>query len=132
LKPIEKNIRMFPTYYQVRITRDKHPYRLKFKFTEDTQEDALNKARNFVAEYRDTLKNGNGVFNRKLHTNNTSGTPGICRQTKSKSGNPFWEAFWYEGKKLCRKSFSVYKYGEREAWRLAVETRLEAARRLYR
>ena len=61
-------------------------------------------------------------LNIKLNSRNTSGINGV-RETVYTSGNKAAHVFWMENSKLRNKLFSYSKYGEEEAWRLAIEYR---------
>ena len=62
--------------------------------------------------------------NRGIHPNNTSGVTGVYRVVRKDGEHIVWTAEWrplHERSKT--KSFSVNKYGEQEAFRLACEYR---------
>lgn len=66
--------------------------------------------------------------NRNLskRSDNTSGKQGVCRRTRHKGKNHYWivQIRDNDGKSIS-KCFSVNKYGDAEAKRLAIEKRLE-------
>ena len=62
--------------------------------------------------------------NRSICTTNTSGVSGVCFDKRENS----WCASWYDEDKRKFKSFSVKKYGDREAQQLAINYRNEKAR----
>lgn len=62
--------------------------------------------------------------NRSMHRNNTVGTTGVEYDSYGKNKNsPRYRANWVENKVKKSKSFSVNKYGDEEAYRLACEYR---------
>lgn len=64
-----------------------------------------------------------------VRANSRSGLPGVARYDGSKSHGPFWLAYWddHSGRRVTRR-FSIGRYGEEEACRLARETREKAVR----
>jgi len=68
--------------------------------------------------------------NSKARRNNSSGIHGVGRYTP-KAGSPYWIAQWLdlEGKHKS-KTFSISKYGEGEAKRLAIDSRTKAIAQL--
>lgn len=71
---------------------------------------------NKLSNLRLVSKNLNSRNQRK-RSKNSSGVTGV------QSGEGRWVAFWQGGKKQKRKSFSISKYGDDEAFRLACEYR---------
>jgi hypothetical protein len=67
--------------------------------------------------------------NRKLSKNNASGVGGVLH-VKEANKHPFWCARWMENGKRKHRSFSIKKYGEETAKRLATEARRLACQRL--
>ena len=72
-----------------------------------------------------------------LKRNNRSGIPGVCRYVSNKNDNKkgepqcYWIASWSpEPRKTKHKKFSVKKYGEEEAFHLAVLARKKALKQL--
>ena len=65
-------------------------------------------------------------FHQQKRSNNLSGVPGVYFQKTPAQPLGFWQAYikTNDGKRAA-KSFSVRKYGEREAYRLAVAARSE-------
>ena len=69
-----------------------------------------------------------------LKRNNRSGIPGVCRYVRSnKNGEQacYWIARWSpEPRKTKQKKFSVKKYGEEDAFRLAFLARKKALKQV--
>lgn len=91
----------------------------------DGPEASLESARTFRDDLRDRLPPWHKLHRR--HSTNTSGIIGVSRvidRTRTGTLVPRWVAMWHrtDGKRL-KRSFSVFKYGEREAKRLAIEAR---------
>lgn len=98
-----------------------------------------------AVQYRNQLERelGKPTTERRVvsrHPNNKTGVIGIRRYNKktgtSKTGKPYfsdvYEVTWCpEPNKVKRTSFSVAKYGEREAYRRAYELRKRQERRMY-
>ena len=63
--------------------------------------------------------------NRKKPKNNKSGVVGVRRE-----GNSWAGVYRNEDQKDVRKTFSIQKYGEEEAFRLAVQFRLEGIKKM--
>lgn len=62
--------------------------------------------------------------NRGMQKNNTIGYTGVSYEgADSNKNSPRYRAFWFEDGRMRRKSFSVNRYGEVEAYRLACEYR---------
>ena len=64
---------------------------------------------------------------RRIKRSGSVNVPGVRRIVKKHGEReyPFWEALWWPKPGLVmKKSFSIYKYGAKEARRLAVEARL--------
>jgi len=92
------------------------------------------KALDAAIVYRDILLSGQHEFEyqvfvrSRIRRNNTSGISGVGRYEviNSKTGNrsPFWTAYWADehGRRRSRK-FSVVRYGEKNAKRLATTER---------
>lgn len=90
-------------------------------------EEALARARHWRrAKLRDLQSSADAdVSLKEKAVNNKSGITGVhCRPTK-------WCATWVEKGHNIHHSFSIEKYGEREAFRLACQERAEAEKRLY-
>jgi hypothetical protein len=66
-------------------------------------------------------------INHNLQRNSTTGRAGVSLYTK---GTRTYAANWYENGKKVRQYFSVIKYGEEQAKKLAIEARLAAERRI--
>lgn len=60
-------------------------------------------------------------INQRKHSNNTSGVIGVYHHPKRNQ----WIALWKESGKPCQKSFSVSKYGSKQAKVLAIAKRKE-------
>lgn len=85
------------------------------------------KDQNSLNNVKDNLRPATKVVNsrnRGIHTNNVSGVTGVYRVVRKSGEHIVWTAEWIS---LCgkvkTKSFSVNKYGEQEAFRLACEYR---------
>jgi hypothetical protein len=65
-------------------------------------------------------------FHQQKRSNNVSGVPGVHFHKTAAQPLGFWQATirFHDGKRLA-KSFSVLKFGDREAYRLAVAARAE-------
>ncbi len=61
----------------------------------------------------------------KLTKRNTSGIPGVSKfvSKRQNRGKGEWQAKWVENGKRRKKTYSINKYGEKEAKRLAIEYR---------
>ena len=66
---------------------------------------------------------------RKTQSNNKSGITGVRRGKTAWS--EVWSATWTENGTQFHRSFSVEKFGEEEAFRLACRARAEAEKRIY-
>lgn len=75
-------------------------------------------ARTEVLTFRD--------FHEHQRSNNTSGVPGVCLVKSAAQPEGTWQAMIKpEGKRKMTRSFSIKKFGEREAFSLAVAARKE-------
>ena len=65
-------------------------------------------------------------FHQQKRSNNVSGVPGVHFHKTAAQPLGFWQATirFHDGKRLA-KSFSVLKFGDREAYHLAVDARAE-------
>jgi hypothetical protein len=74
---------------------------------------------------KSNIREGNGRINannKRLQKNNKSGIKGVYRENGKK---PRWVAQWVDKNcKRCKKSFSINKFGEEEAKKLAIEHRI--------
>jgi len=63
--------------------------------------------------------------NKRKRITNSSGTTGVYKYTQNRNGKQecYWIASWCENFKKRTKAFSVNKYGEDKAFKLAVELR---------
>lgn len=66
---------------------------------------------------------------RKIQSNNKSGIIGVRRGRTAWS--EVWSATWTENGKQFHRSFSIEKFGEDEAFRLACQSRRSAEKRIY-
>jgi len=117
--------------YLVRVTRKGKLQSKYFADTEFGKRNALKEAR----VYRDQLETKMRGFSskqlaRKERADNTSGYPGVRAAEETDPRWPssptyrYWIAQWSPTKGVRRtKRFSVEKYGEEEAFRLAVQAR---------
>ena len=88
-----------------------------------------------LAKLRDT---DYSVWLRRKRSSNTSGIVGVARYVNVSQSEdhpleyPYWQAFWrdHEGKRHTR-TFSVLRYGEREARKLAIAARKTALQELF-
>lgn len=99
---------------------------------------ALRAAKVFRDEMLAKLRDGAySAWLRRKRRNNTSGMVGVARYVNTAPASaqykeyPYWQAFWrdQEGQRHTR-TFSVLKYGERNARRLAVAARQTAMQEL--
>lgn len=83
-----------------------------------------NKLNNKIRNLRLVTKAGNNQ-NQKLRVDSTSGVVGVNRLVNTlKSGNiaEYWKAVWFDGS-VKYKAFSIKKYGEEQAFKMACEYR---------
>ncbi len=112
---------------------------LKFKDTEYQKVFSLDggtrktlaRARRWRKERLREIQNSPEAQNplKKMQSNNKSGIVGV-RRGKTK-WNDVWSATWTENGKQFHRSFSIEKFGEEEAFKLACKTRAEAEKRIY-
>ena len=112
---------------------------MKFKDTEyqkvfslgGGERKALAAARRWRKERLREIQNSPAAENplKKLMKNNTSGITGVRRGKTAWSA--VWSATWVENGKQFHRSFSIEKFGEDEAFKLACKTRAEAEKRIY-
>jgi hypothetical protein len=109
----------------VQLKRAGTPYVKYITDGKDTREASKERA----VKYRDSLERRLPPWNKlhRRHSTNTSGIIGVSRyidRTRSGRRVPRWVGFWATatgGK--ANRSFSVRKYGERQAKQLAIEAR---------
>ena len=112
---------------------------LKFKDTEyqkvfslsGGERKALAKARRWRKEKLREIQNLREADNplRRKQSNNTSGITGVRHGRTAWSD--VWSATWTENGKQFHRSFSIEKFGEEEAFKLACKARAEAEKRIY-
>lgn len=112
---------------------------LKFKDTEyqkvfpmtGGERKALAAARRWRKERLREVQNSPEAQNplRKIQSNNKSGIAGVRRGKTAWS--KVWSATWVENGKQFHRSFSIEKFGENEAFKLACKARAEAEQRIY-
>ncbi len=112
---------------------------LKFKDTEyqkvfslnDGEQKTLARARRWRKERLREIQNSPEAQNplKKIQSNNKSGIAGVRRGKTAWS--EVWSATWTENGKQFHRSFSVEKFGEEEAFKLAFQARAEAEKRIY-
>lgn len=112
---------------------------LKFKDTEyqkvfnlkGGERKALAQARRWRKEKLREIQNSPEAQNplRPIQANNKSGIVGVRRGKTAWSAT--WSATWTENGKQFHRSFSIDKFGEEEAFRLARQARAEAEKRIY-
>ncbi len=112
---------------------------LKFKDTEHQkvfglsggERKALAQARKWRKEKLREIQNLPEAQNplRKIQSNNKSGIVGVRRGRTAWSAT--WSATWTENGTQFHRSFSIEKFGEDEAFRLACQARRDAEKRLY-
>ena len=132
--PIERGIYRinYPSHKGIRVY-------LKFKDTafqkyfalSDGEQKALVKARKWRKEKLREIQNSPEANNplRKMQSNNKSGIVGVRRGKTAWSAT--WNATWTENGRQFHRSFSIEKFGETEAFRLACQARAEAEKRIY-
>ena len=112
---------------------------LKFKDTEyqkvfglsGGERKALDRARKWREEKLREIQNSPEAANplKRMQSNNTSGIVGVRRGRTTWSD--VWSATWTENGTQFHRSFSIAKFGEDEAFRLACQARAEAEKRIY-
>ena len=112
---------------------------LKFKDTEyqkvfslsGGERKALAQARRWRKEKLREIQNSPEAANplKRMQSNNTSGIVGVRRGKTAWSD--VWSATWTENGRQFHRSFSIAKFGEEEAFRLACQARAEAEKRIY-
>ena len=112
---------------------------LKFKDTEyqkvfnlsGGERKALAKARRWRKGKLREIQNSPEAANplRKIQSNNKSGIVGVRRGRTAWS--EVWSATWTENGKQFHRSFSIEKFGEDQAFKLACQARAEAEKRIY-
>ncbi|MBA4123617.1 MAG: AP2 domain-containing protein [Acidobacteria bacterium] len=112
---------------------------LKFKDTEyqkvfglsDGERKALARARRWRKECLREIQYSPEAQNplKKMQSNNKSGITGVRRGKTAWS--EVWSATWVENGKQFHRSFSIEKFGEEEAFRLACRARADAEKRIY-
>ncbi len=132
--PIERGIYRvnYPSHTGIRVY-------LKFKDTEyqkvfalsGGERKALAAARRWRKEKLREIQNSPEAQNplKRIQSNNTSGIAGVRRAATAWSA--VWSATWTENGTQFHRSFSIAKYGEEEAFRLACQTRADAEKRIY-
>ncbi len=112
---------------------------LKFKDTEyqkvfslgGGERNALAQARRWREEKLREIQNSPEAANplKRMQSNNKSGIVGVRRGKTAWS--EIWSATWTENGTQFHRSFSIDKFGEDEAFRLACQARAEAEKRIY-
>ncbi|CAN5728065.1 hypothetical protein BH24ACI2_BH24ACI2_01630 [soil metagenome] len=112
---------------------------LKFKDTEyqkvfpltGGERKALARARRWRKEKLREIQNSPEANNplKKMQSNNKSGIAGVRRGKTAWS--EVWSATWTENGRQFHRSFSIEKFGEEEAFKLACKARAEAEKRIY-
>ncbi len=112
---------------------------LKFKDTEyqkvfalsGGERKALTQARRWRKEKLREIQNSPEAQNplKRMQSNNKSGIVGVRRGRTAWSA--VWSATWTENGTQFHRSFSIDKFGEDEAFRLACQARAEAEKRIY-
>lgn len=100
-------------------------------FIDHIDQDKLN---NKLYNLRLVTKAGNNQ-NQKLRTDSTSGMVGVNRLVNTlKSGNiaEYWKAVWFDDGLVKYKAFSIKRYGEEQAFKMACEYRQEMIEELNR
>lgn len=92
---------------------------------------ALAAARRWRKERLREIQNSPEARNplKRMQSNNTSGIIGVRRGKTAWSAT--WSATWTENGKQFHRSFSIDKFGEEEAFRLARLARRDAEKRIY-
>lgn len=92
---------------------------------------ALAQARRWRKEKLREIQNSPEAQNplKRMQSNNTSGIVGVRRGKTAWSET--WSATWTENGTQFHRSFSIDKFGEDEAFRLARQARAEAEKRIY-
>ena len=111
---------------------------LKFKDTEyqkvfsiGGERKALAQARRWRKEKLREIQNSPEAANplKRMQSNNTSGIVGVRRGRTAWSAT--WSATWTENGTQFHRSFSIDKFGEEEAFKLACQVRAKAEKRIY-
>ena len=115
--------------YYVRLTRNG---KTQYKFFPDKSSGGKRAARRAAKEYEAELLEKAALLKkkpRKPSVRNTSGKVGISRTSYGNGAqtSEYWQAAWVDkkGKRMSAK-FSVKKYGEEKAKRLAMKARRQA------
>lgn len=118
--------------------RFRHTGRAESKFFSDRMYGGRENALVVARMYRDARLNQLGPQNPMRHigrmsSRNSTGLVGVCRTTCQTKGHDYdyWSAQWTlpDGRQCVRK-FSINKYGEQEARKLAVQAREEGIKAL--
>lgn len=115
--------------YVVRLQRlDKRFYEIfnfsQFENQEVCRKAAAKRAKELAAKY--PILSRRERAERRLKKAGTKHVPGVRRIVKRHGDKeyPFWEALWWpKPNTLVKRSFSIFKYGAKEARRLAIEAR---------
>jgi AP2 domain len=118
--------------YYVRLTRNR---KTQSKFFADKanggKRAALRAAKQHEAELLKQAEAKSGKRRQKVSARNRSGIVGVSRGVWEEGGREaaYWQAAWVGGRGERRsKKYSVNKYGEERAKRLAIKARREAVR----
>jgi hypothetical protein len=111
--------------YYVRLTRQGNQYA---KFFADKRyggkRNALKAARELYHELVEVMPPAKSSVGRKT-ARNTSGIVGVSRTKSTRKGHTYeyWQAWWGSGDERKSVKFSILKYGEEDARKLAVKAR---------
>lgn len=126
-------------YYKIHLTKNKKQYTLYYHRI--LAECFLKNLHNFeTVDHIDINPQNNKItnlrwasrtlqsINKNIYNNNKTGFRGVLYNKKSK----FYIASWHLDKKKFQKSFSVNKFGDKEAKKLAIEYRAKMVEKHYK
>ena len=112
--------------YYVRVTRNGKQYA---KFFSDSREGGKRKALQSARKHEAVLLAELPEVNRrgKITARNNSGRVGVSRSSSVRRGHEYeyWQASWSDGSEKKSVKFSINKYGEDKARRMAIKARRE-------
>jgi hypothetical protein len=110
--------------YYVRVTRNGKQHA---KFFSDAQQGGKRKALRAAREHEGELLESLPPVKKRgrMTSRNSSGKVGVSRSSSTRKGHEYeyWQAAWSEGDEKKSVKFSVGKYGEERARRMAIKAR---------